>query len=151
MLGEVHTDTLWAETALLRVLRKQGKIEETRPLAMATLQRLRRAAENPNAKAIDLNNYAWQLLIVEPADLRDPAAALPIAQKAVEKSGGEEAAYLDTLAKAWFDAGDFAKAVETQEKVVGLIPPGDSPLRTELEATLARYRAATTQPAAGER
>ena len=107
-------------------------------------------AEKPDAEASALNAYAWELLTIEPADLRDPAAALLIAQKAVEKSGGKEPAILDTLAKAWFDTDDAAKAVETLETAVSLLPPGDSALRTELEANLATYRAATTQPAAGE-
>ncbi len=112
------------------------------------LERQRRAADESDADASALNEYAWALLTIEPADLRDPAAALPIAQKAVEKSRGEDPAILDTLAKAWFDTGDATKAVETQEKAVSLLPPGDSALRTELETNLATYRAATTQPAA---
>ena len=37
------------------------------------------------------------------------------------------------------------------EDVGWLLPPGESALRTELEANLATYRAATTQPATGER
>ena len=73
---------------------------------------------------------------------------MPFAQKAVEKSGGNDPAPLQTLAKAWFDTGSVANAVETQEKAVSLLPPGESGLRTELEANLATYRAATTQPAA---
>ena len=37
--------------------------------------------------------------------------------------------------------GDTAKAIETQEKAVSLLPPEELPLRTELEASLAKYRA----------
>lgn len=133
---------------LRQILLARGKFDEVRPLTAAMLERLRSAAEKPEADANVLNAYAWELLTAEPADLRDPAAALAIAQKAVEKSGGNKPAILDTLARAWFDTGSVANAVETQEKAVSLLPPGESGLRTELETTLATYRAATTQPAA---
>ena len=92
--------------------------------------------------ADDLNEHAWLLLTCELEDMRDPQAALPIAKRAVEKSGGQNAAYLDTLGLAYFMTGDTAKAIETQEKAVLLLPPGESSLRPELEANLVKFRAA---------
>ena len=57
-------------------------------------------------------------------------------------------AVLDTLALAYLQTGEVAKAIETEEKAVSLLPPGDSQLRNPLEKNLARYRRATTgQPA----
>ena len=47
---------------------------------------------------------------------------------------------LGTLALAYFTTGRTPKAIETQQKAVSLLPPGESPLRTELEANLAKYR-----------
>ena len=80
-------------------------------------------------------------------DLRAPQAALPIAKRAVEMSGGENARSMDTLALAYFMTGDVAKAIVTQEKAVLLLPAGESPLRTELEANLAKFRqAAKNEP-----
>ena len=38
--------------------------------------------------------------------------------------------------------GDKAKAIETQGKAMSLLPSGESPLRTELEANLAKFRQA---------
>ncbi len=92
--------------------------------------------------AIELNEYAWYLLTCELEDLRDPQAALPVAKRAVEMSAGEDVAILDTLALAYSMTGDTAKAIETQEKAVLLLPPGESLLRTGLEANLAKYRQA---------
>ena len=82
----------------------------------------------------------------EPADLRDPVAALPVARKAVEKSDHTNAGMLDTLALAYFMNGDMVRAIETQEEAVALLQPGDSPLRNELEANLTKFRQAATSP-----
>ena len=78
----------------------------------------------------------------EPEDLRDPQTALRFALQAVEMSDGENAGILDTLALAFFMTGDTAKAIETQVKAVSLLPPGESSVRTEIEANLAKYRQA---------
>ena len=86
----------------------------------------------------------------EPEDLRDPAAALPVAQRAVEMTESKNAGILDTLALAYFMTGDAAKAIETQETAVSLLPPGESEARTELEANLAKYRAALSEQESAE-
>lgn len=56
---------------------------------------------------------------------------------------------LDTLTLAYFMAGDRAKAIETQQKAVAMLPSGESSTRTELEANLAKYRAELTGEDAG--
>jgi len=40
--------------------------------------------------------------------------------------GWKYAAYFDLLAAAYAECGDFAHAVETQEKALGLLPEGDA-------------------------
>ena len=132
---------------LSRVATRQGNVDEIRQWALKLIQTQRRLIGLPRAGAFILNEYAWELLTCEPADLRDPVAALPVAKKAVEKSGGKDAGILGTLALAYFLTGDAAKAIETEEKAISLLPPGDSPLRTSLEKSRARFRlAATSQP-----
>jgi tetratricopeptide (TPR) repeat protein len=124
----------------------QGKVEECRQWSLKLIQTQRRLVGLPGVEASLLNGYAWDLLICEPADLRDPVAALPVAQEAVERSGRKDADILDTLALAYFMTGDTAKAIETQEQAVALLPPGD-PSRKDLEATLAKFhQGATSQP-----
>ena len=106
----------------------------------------------PGVGASLLNAFVWALLTCDSADLRDPTAALPLAQRAVEKSGGKDPGILDTPALAYFLTGDIAKAIEVEEKALSLLPPGDSQVRKDLEKNLARFRdaavdeAATTQP-----
>ena len=140
VLGMNHPWTRYALTGLAQAYDGLDRGDDALPL-WRELQEFQFAqVEDPDASVQVLNAAAWDLLTNEHAELRDPARALPLAQRAVDGSGGVDPAILDTLAKAWFDTGDVAKAVETQQKAVSLLPPGDSPLRKELEANLAKYR-----------
>ncbi|MCH7603301.1 MAG: tetratricopeptide repeat protein, partial [Planctomycetes bacterium] len=102
-------------------------------------------AEDPAASAQMLNTAAWDLLTIEHTELRDPARALPLAQRAVDKSGGNNYAILDTLALAQHLTGDTAAAIETQRRAVELRPNDKS-----MAEALARYEAAL-QPDETER
>ncbi len=114
-----------------------------KPWALTELIALRRqAAQQANASAFEIQQYARVLLTSKQEDLRDPQAALPVAKRAVKLSGGENAGILDTLALAYFMTGDADKAIDTQEKAVSLLPPEESQLRTKLEANLAKFRQA---------
>jgi hypothetical protein len=71
-----------------------------------------------------LNELAWT--IVDPDAGKKPSAkliklALEAARKADEIAQGKDGAIADTLAKAYFDSGDAAKALETQERAVRLL------------------------------
>ncbi len=56
----------------------------------------------------------------------------------------------DTLALAYFMTGDTTKAIEKEQKAVSAIPSEESSLRTELEANLAKYRAASLEQESAE-
>lgn len=74
----------------------------------------------------------------EPGDLPDLDAALLLA-KGIRP--------VATRARGYFMNGDTAKAIETQEKAISMLTPGESALRTQLEAALATYRqAAKNEP-----
>jgi tetratricopeptide (TPR) repeat protein len=139
ILGADHPRTALSMNDLLRVLRSQGKMEEVRPLVVERLARLRRAAERPDADASALHTYAWELLHCEPADVRDPAAALPVAQKAVALNGGEDAGMLETLALAFQMTGNLDQAIETQRRAIARARLGGPYSRSDLEAKLADY------------
>jgi len=89
--------------------------------------------------AAALNSIAWALLTCEIEELRDPEAALPIAQRAVEQSGGRKPDILDTLARAYCDSGDFERAVEAQRKAVWISHAEDAIDPAALEERLAGY------------
>ena len=145
VLGEEHPSTLMTMNNLAELYEKQGQLDEALPLRRELLDYQVSRAKRPKATARELNATAWMLLTTKLEALRDPAAALPIAQRAVEKSGGKDLGILDTLALAYFLTGDTAKAIDTEEKALSLLPPGDSATRKELEKSLARFRAATSQ------
>ena len=98
-------------------------------------------AGDPNASVRVLKAAAWDLLTNEHAELRDPARALPLAQRAVDKVGGNDPAILVTLALAQHLTGDTAAAIETQKTALSLLP-ADARFRGDYEAALAKYEAA---------
>ena len=139
VLGPDHPHALIPMNDLVRVLQRQGKTAETRPLVIERLARLKRAAERPDADALALRACAWELLHCEPAELRDPQAALPLAARAVELDGGREVEPLETLALAYRTNGRLDEAVETQRRAVAraqMIAPQD---RAAAEARLVDY------------
>jgi tetratricopeptide (TPR) repeat protein len=139
MLRKDVTGGLEALGAAYRAL---GRAEDARRMAVDQLDLLRRLAERPDPSPDTLREYASALLTVEPEDLRDPAAALPLAERANEMVRGENPEFLDTLALAYYMNGDTPKAVQVQRQAIALLPPEQSRLRAELEANLAKFEAA---------
>ncbi|RMF74484.1 MAG: serine/threonine protein kinase [Planctomycetota bacterium] len=124
ILGAGHPRTQISMNSLLRVLRLQGKTEQTRPLVQARLDQLRREAARHDAPPLALHAYAWELLTCEPADLRNPAEALRAARTCVERDGGRDANFLETLALAYRQTGDLDRAIETQRRAFDVARAG---------------------------
>ncbi|MBU0617636.1 MAG: serine/threonine-protein kinase, partial [Planctomycetes bacterium] len=136
VLGADHPRTQIPMNNLLRVLQMQRKTTEIRSLVAERLDHLRRMAERPDADALALHAYAWELLNCEPADLRDAEAALPVAQRADEMDGGTDVNVLDTLALAFQMTGNLDQAVETQRRAIVQARAGGPYNQEELEARL---------------
>lgn len=136
VLGPDHPSTQLTMNNLLRVLQAQGRFEETRPLVATRLERLRAAAERPDATALAMNAYAWELLTCRPADLRDPEAARRIAERAVELDGRRDANLLETLALAYRETKDMARAIDTQRLAVQRARQGGPYNADEMERRL---------------
>jgi thiol-disulfide isomerase/thioredoxin len=96
------------------------------------------AKDRPQA----LNSISWTILDNDGVAHRDYDLALKIAQAADEASKHENAAITDTLARAYFETGDVAKAGELEAKAISLLKPGEEPLRADMEAALKKYKAA---------
>jgi len=97
--------------------------------------------ENANA----LNNLAWIIVDPDAKDKRDPKViqfAVEVAERADQVAKSKEAPIADTLAKAYFDAGQKAKAVETQERAVKLAKGTQFENDKGLQSRLDEYRKA---------
>ena len=92
--------------------------------------------ESSKDDAMTLNQLAWFVLDDKRVAQRDIPFALEVAKQAVTASGGDDAAIMDTLARAWWESGDKAKAVEWQKKAVD---EAEGDAADEMRATLQKY------------
>ena len=95
-----------------------------------------------NAQA--LNAFAWNMLDGTPAELQDLTFALEVALRASELTNNEDAAILDTLARAYWELDETETAISWQEKAVEFSTEGA--MADELRITLNRY-SDTKEPA----
>ncbi|MCP5517453.1 MAG: redoxin domain-containing protein [Verrucomicrobiales bacterium] len=110
----------------------QGEQEKADGLAKQTLEGLKGQAEQ-------LNQLAWLLLTEEQIKYRDRKFALEAAKAAFDASKGADASIIDTYARALFDNGKTAEAIEYQKKAVAAA--ADESVRRQLEETLKDYQA----------
>jgi tetratricopeptide (TPR) repeat protein len=115
-------------------LQQQGALAEA-------ISAYRRASALDSNLAFAANNLAWILATAADATLRQPDEAVTLAQRALELSGGQDPAYLDTLAAAYAAAGRFDDAVQTVAKALELArKAGQDKLAQSLADHLARYQ-----------
>jgi len=129
---------------------KAGKPAAARPNTTRGLSITRELATRTDATPDELSEYAIDFLNCEPSDLRDPATALKFAKESIAK-GGTGPDFLDVLAQAYFESGDVAQAIATEEKALSSMPPSDpkqsvTPLRQTLDEHLAKFRSANRRP-----
>jgi eukaryotic-like serine/threonine-protein kinase len=92
---------------------RAAKLSRSRDYAEA-LAALRNAVQTDPSDLDAHNNLAW-LLSTGPKELRDPAAALPLARRAVERAP-DPSPYLNTLGVALYRNGQFKEAIGVLEK-----------------------------------
>jgi tetratricopeptide (TPR) repeat protein len=77
---------------------------------------------------------AWLMATCPNPRYRDENLAVQAAEKAISLDGDQDFSYLDTLAAAYANAGDFEKAAETQSRVIEMLAEEDAgPFRLRLE------------------
>ncbi len=87
------------------------------------------------------NDFAWMLATSPNASLRDGTLALEFAEKAVAATRRSNAGFLDTLAAAHAEAGDFAQAVAIQKEAMALL--SDAKSKQDYTSRLRLYEAKT--------
>jgi tetratricopeptide (TPR) repeat protein len=85
-----------------------------------------------------LNGLAWVLASCPDASLRDGKMAVETATRACELSKWTEASFLDTLAAAYAETGDYPSAVRWQREAIAKLSP-DDPTRAEFSDRLQLY------------
>jgi len=94
------------------------------------------AQDHPQAH----NDYAWLLATSRSEELRNGSLAVEHAERAVEKK--RTAAYLDTLAAAHAELGQFAEAIQFQQQALSLVGEQQIALTVELQKHLSTYQEA---------
>jgi tetratricopeptide (TPR) repeat protein len=79
---------------------------------------IREAAEHADAQT--LNGLAWLLATGADPKLRDGPRAVTFAEKAVAATNRKNVSYLDTLAAAYAETAQFAKAMSIQQEAIAL-------------------------------
>jgi thiol-disulfide isomerase/thioredoxin len=122
-----------------QTLLKMGDTDKAYPMADAAFESIK---NNDGA----LNDIAWTISAGEGIKTRDLKIARKFAERSVELTKHEDPAILDTLARIYFDQGEAKKAVDTEAEAVA---KADEKLKTELSATLEKYKAAAAKKGTG--
>jgi tetratricopeptide (TPR) repeat protein len=98
-------------------------------------------AEGANEKisAAFLNSIAWFRATSPEPQLRNGQKAVEAAKKACASTDWKKWGYIDTLAAAYAETGDFAQAIQYQQKALELIPASD-PYLKRAKDRLSLYR-----------
>ncbi len=85
-----------------------------------------------------MNNLGWTLATATDPKVRDGKAAVEFATKACELTAWKQPTYLDTLAAAYAEAGDFDTSVRRQIEAISLL--NDANVKKVYEARLKLYQ-----------
>jgi serine/threonine protein kinase/tetratricopeptide (TPR) repeat protein len=113
----------WFRDAKTELLARRGRwreaIADLQSAKTDVLKWYREAAASGDAQV--LINLAWFLATCDDAQFRDGRNAVTFAEQAVLKTERKEPGYLNTLAAAYAEVGEFDKAVSTQNEAIALL------------------------------
>jgi tetratricopeptide (TPR) repeat protein len=132
-LGEAYIEL----GKLLGESRQLEQAEDTYKKAVAISTK---AIELEPDNAEFLNNFAWTLATSSAVEIRDSAQAIESANRACEITEWQNPMYIDTLAAAYAEAGDFDAAVKWQKKAIELLSDEiRDDVRSDCESRLRLY------------
>jgi tetratricopeptide (TPR) repeat protein len=100
-----------------------------------------KALESEPESQLALNNLAWLLAAGPDDSLRDGARAVDLALKLNRVTHENNPLYVRTLAAAYAEAGQFEKAIETDQRASGLAQvQGQNALAAQIQEEIDLYR-----------
>ncbi len=141
VLGENHlfvSSYMWQLCTLYAI---QGRYDEAQGVFVKDYERQRREkGDNDPALALPLHGLAWLQATHPVAELRNGKEAILNATKACELTNWDDGSFIDTLAAAYAEAGDFETAVKWQKKAIALVTkPWHHMLDVGMKARLELY------------
>jgi spermidine synthase len=131
----VNPDLAVAHGGLGDALIRQGKTEQA-------VEHLSKAVQLEPNQVTALNNLAWTLATDRDPRFRNGQKAVELAERACALTDNEHPLFLDTLAAAYAESGDFDKAEETARRALALARSagqGQAEWALEIEKRLALY------------
>jgi tetratricopeptide (TPR) repeat protein len=113
-LISVVPQQLDAFASLAALLARQSRVEEAKAAILA-------ASQQDSTDALAINNVAWFLATTVTQELRDPALAVTLAQKAVDLEP-KSTQYLNTLGTAQYRGGKWPESIASLAKAEELAP-----------------------------
>ncbi len=94
-----------------------GDLRQAQGDLLGAMRCFEQAIERDPGHATAINSLAW-ILAAGPVEFRDAKRAIELATRACEVTSWNESNFIDTLAVAHAAAGDFAKAIEVQNRAL---------------------------------
>jgi tetratricopeptide (TPR) repeat protein len=122
------------QTTLAIALEEKGNPAEA-------IEHYQKALELAPKYIATLTNFAWLLATSQDASLRNGLRAVELAKQADRLVGGTNTLVLRTLAAAYAEHGEFAKAIRTARSAMELARMhGEGSLTTDLDQQIGLYQ-----------
>ncbi len=125
-------------TYVQAILDRANTWHEKKDYALAMID-YEKATELDPQNGLIYSNYSWLLSTCPDSKFRDGAKALKLALKAVEIRP-DESLFLDSLAAAYAELGNFKEAVRIEEKAIVFLKENHKNLKESLEMQLKSYK-----------
>ncbi len=132
VVGGNHPDWITLFRDFVRIKLRRGKVADVKSVAEALFQTENRRHEPA------LNYIAWLLATSPDSAVRDGSSAVKFAEQAVATTERKNLNYLDTLAAAYAEVGEFAKAISVQHEAIAL--SHNEKMKKDLESRLELYQ-----------
>ena len=155
-LNPLGSGAVWQALASARHAAGDGALQQTLSTYFSSCQcedldekhRLLEEVQNGDPIfPLGVNTLAWMLATHPDPEKRDGERAASLATELCKRDGGYYHGFLDTLASALAENGDFAKAVELMQRAIKSAPPAEL---DGYRRSLSRYEQGRAWPTADE-